>query len=670
MATETVVHSDANSGGKASPFVSRVAAPQPFTLVLFGATGDLAGRKLLPALSGLLQNGYLPEEFAIVGIGRRDKTDQSFRDDVRNDLAKFRKSASAADATNFLGHVFYQRTDFTTPEGMNGLVQRLRDLERERHLPGNRLFYLATDPEFFCPIVEGLAGGGLIRREQDRPWARVVIEKPFGRDLASAVALDRDLLRFLRPDQIYRIDHYLGKDTVQNLLAFRFGNAIFEPLFNRQHVDHVQITVAETVGMEGRRGAFYDHAGALRDVVQNHMLQLLALVAMDPPATLKSADISDAKLKVLRNLAPLRGAEVSRQVVRGQYGAGTVDGQPVRAYRDEEAVDRASNTETFVAVRAAVESWRWAGVPFFLRTGKRLPRRVTEIAVQFRLPPLQLFRTVECVGDFCDLREAQPGVLVFRIQPNEGISLSFSAKRPGMQVDLHPVRFEFNYGDSFHTELPEAYERLLLDSLRGDATLFMRSDELEAAWEFVTPILDAWQRHGSAADCELRCWYVGPGGGGPADRRSHGRLAAAVTLRGKNDGSRCHFHPATINPSATPSPGVWRKTASARPTGSAGGRISPSGSGAPSARTTRPTATAGTTFPTTTPAAGPTAGARTACSGISDRECRLCFALALWNGRDPILKERLFGLTSPEGNHGEDVRSATSISTPRRRTPT
>jgi glucose-6-phosphate 1-dehydrogenase len=257
-------------------------------------------------------------------------------------------------------------------------------------------------------------------------------------------------------------------------------------------VDHVQITVAETVGMEGRRGAFYDHAGALRDVVQNHMLQLLALVAMDAPATLKSGDTSDAKLKVLRNLVPLQGGEVARSVVRGQYTAGKIGDKQVRGYREEDAVDPASNTETFVAVNASVESWRWAGVPFFLRTGKRLPRRVTEIAVQFKLPPLQLFRTVECAGDFCDLREAAPSVLVFRIQPDEGISLSFSAKRPGMQLDLHPVHFDFNYGNSFHAELPEAYERLILDALRGDATLFMRSDELEAAWEFVTPILESW----------------------------------------------------------------------------------------------------------------------------------------------------------------------------------
>jgi glucose-6-phosphate 1-dehydrogenase len=513
MKAATFIHP--NAGENASPFISKLKPPEPFTLVLFGATGDLAGRKLLPALAGLLKNGHLPPDFVVVGIGRRDKTDESFRADIKKEFAEFRIPDSAEDVANFLTHVYYQRTDFTTAEGMKELAGRLQDLEREKHLPGNRLYYLATDPEFFLPIAEGLRTAGLIRREVVSPWSRVVIEKPFGHDLASAVALDRDLLRFLRPDQIYRIDHYLGKETVQNLLAFRFGNAIFEPLFNRAHVDHVQITVAETVGMEGRRGAFYDHAGALRDVVQNHLLQLLALVAMDPPATLKSGDLSDAKLKVLRNLAPLRGEDVARKVVRAHYGSGKIKDQPVRGYREEEAVDRASNTETFVALRAQVESWRWAGVPFFLRTGKRMPRRVTEIAVQFKLPPMQLFRTVECDGDFCDLREAKPNVLAFRIQPDEGISLSFSAKRPGMQLDLYPVEFDFNYDHSFHAELPEAYERLLLDALRGDATLFMRSDELEAAWEFVTPILDAW---GSAKPSQIPSYPAGSWGPPEADR--------------------------------------------------------------------------------------------------------------------------------------------------------
>jgi glucose-6-phosphate 1-dehydrogenase len=494
MAEATVVHPESIPVAQSSTGHSEAQLPPPFTLVIFGATGDLAARKLFPALFGLWKGGFLPENFAMVGIGRRDKSDETFRQDVQKALARFRKDwpPSGDGKNSFLARVFYQRADFNQEAGLTGLKQRLEGLEAERQLPGNRLFYVATDPEFFGPIVERLADVELVRRDAQTPWARVVIEKPFGHDLASALELDRHILRFLRPDQVYRIDHYMGKETVQNLLAFRFGNAIFEPLFHRQYVDHVQITAAETVGVEGR-GSFYERAGALRDVVQNHLLQLLALVAMDPPATLKAGDISGAKLKVLRCLVPMTGGEVAGRVVRGQYGAGTVEGRQVPAYREEEEVARDSVTETYVALRAEVESWRWAGVPFFLRAGKHMPRRVTEIAIQFKLPPLRLFRTVECEGDVCDLTAAQPSVLAFRIQPNEGISLSFSAKRPGMQFDLQPVRFEFDYGKAFNGALPEAYERLLLDALRGDATLFMRSDEVEAAWEFVTPILEAWR---------------------------------------------------------------------------------------------------------------------------------------------------------------------------------
>ncbi len=495
MSTEIDVQPKSQPRDSKSPFVTDVQRPAPFTMVIFGATGDLAARKLLPALWALCRNKYLPSEFAIVGVGRKEKADQAFRAEVRKSLGEFAKDAAGESAglTDFLAHIFYQRSDVTTADGMQALATRVQALEKEKQLPGNRLFYLAVDPEFFGPIVEGLDASRLARADVEQPWTRVIIEKPFGHDLKSAIALDRQVLRFFRPEQVYRIDHYLGKETVQNLLAFRFGNAIFEPLFNRHHVDHVQITVAETVGMEGKRGSFYDHTGAMRDVVQNHMLQLLALVAMDPPATLKSGDISDSKLKVLRNLVPLRGIDVLRSVVRGQYSSGTVEGQQVRAYRDEDGIAKDSTTETYLALRAEVGSWRWAGVPFYLRTGKRLPQRMTEIAVHFKLPPLFLFRTLECAGDFCDLTEAAPNVLVFRIQPNEGINLSFSAKRPGMQLDLYPVRLNFDYGSSFQQALPEAYERLILDAARGDATLFMRSAELEAAWAFVTPILDAWR---------------------------------------------------------------------------------------------------------------------------------------------------------------------------------
>lgn len=477
---------------EASSFISTGGRPEPFTLVILGVTGDLAARKILPSLYGLWQRGHLPPKFAIVGVGRRDKNDQAFRADVRDAVLHFGHQNPADDCWNELAdHLFYCRADFQA--SLQELADDIRQIEKRQGLPGNRLCYLSVDPDYFAPLVEKLAAVGLIERNGGTPWSRVVIEKPFGHDLSSARELDRHLARFLSGDQLYRIDHYLGKDTVQNLLAFRFGNAIFEPLFNRQYVEHVQITVAEAVGVE-ERAAFYDHVGALRDVGQNHLLQLLALIAMEPPATLKARDLSDAKVKVLRNLAPITGANVSRRVVRGQYGPGTSDGKPVPSYRQEPKVPPDSKTDTYVAMRAEIDSWRWAGVPFLLRTGKRLAQRVTEIAVQFKLPPLRLFRTVECEGDFCDLTDAQPSVLAFRIQPDEGVSLSFATKRPGMSLDLQMMRMEFAYQRSFDRPLPEAYERLILDALRGDPTLFVRSGELDAAWEFVTPILEAWSQ--------------------------------------------------------------------------------------------------------------------------------------------------------------------------------
>ncbi len=467
----------------ASPFISGMKLPGPFTLVLFGATGDLAGRKLFPSLAGLFAGGFLRGEFTILGIGRKPKSDDAFRKEVAESLAKFRPDGAGSDA--FLAHIAYQAADAGEPETFPPLAERLDKLGRDRE----RIFYVATDPQFFEPIVAGLASAKLFEDGK----ARVVIEKPFGHDLPSALALDRELALFLKPEQLYRIDHYLGKDTVQNLLAFRFGNAIFEPLFHRQHVDHVQITVAETVGMEGKRGSFYDRAGAMRDVMQNHMLQLLALTAMEPPATLSARDVNNAKLQTLRNIVPIDGKTIARRAVRAQYAAGPIDGQTVHGYREEEGVAPNSRTETFVALHAEIENWRWAGVPFLVRTGKRLGHRVTEIAVTFKLPPLRLFRTLECVGDFCDLTDSQPNVLSFQIQPKEGIAISFSAKRPGMSLDLNRVCLTFDYRSAFHQALPEAYERLLLDALRGDSSLFMCSDELEASWRFVTPILNAWQ---------------------------------------------------------------------------------------------------------------------------------------------------------------------------------
>ena len=485
-----------------------VKVAEPFALIIFGATGALTHSKLLPALFSLWHGNFFAAPFVIVGVGRRDKNDHQFRDELR-DAAEAHGLMHAGDREawdHFVGNVWYHRADFTVAEGYGNLAERLQTLEKERGLSGNRLFYLATDPDHFPLIVEQLAAADLARRQPDQPWTRVVIEKPFGKDLASARILDEHVLRFLREEQVFRIDHYLGKETVQNLLSFRFGNAIFDPLFNSRYVDHVQITMAESGGMEGRRGAYYDSSGALRDVVQNHLLQLLALVAMEPPASLGAKDVHDEKVKVLRNLVPRNGQEVDRWTVRGQYGSGLVDGQPCRAYREEEAVAGNSSTETFVALRLGVDTWRWAGVPFLLRTGKRLARRGTEVAIEFKQPPLRLFTAVTQNGNLCDrtcncgadcrcgIAQAEPSVLAFRIQPDEGISLSFSAKQPGMQLALQPVHMDFLYGQSFKQALPEAYERLLLDALRGDATLFMRSDEVTTAWEFVTPILEAWEQ--------------------------------------------------------------------------------------------------------------------------------------------------------------------------------
>ncbi len=499
------------------------AAPllQPAVVVIFGATGDLTARKLMPALFGLHQGQYMPPELVIVGVGRRAKTDDQFRADVGQALAKFRSDAAAQPdvVQRFLNRIVYHCGDFSKPQGLAELRTHVEALEKEHNLPGNRLFYLATDPEFFAPIVDALSQAGLTSEANGESWRRVVIEKPFGHDLTSARALNVNVLKRLREHQIYRIDHYLGKETVQNLLAFRFGNAIFEPIMNRQFVDHVQITAAETVGMEGRRGAFYDHAGALRDVIQNHLLQILALVAMEPPATMMSRDISDAKLKVLRQLPAWSDYQIERRVVRAQYQAGKVDGKPALGYLQEEGVAPDSTTETFVAIRTNVESWRWSGVPFLLRAGKQLARRVTEVAIHFRQPPLRMFRTVECEGDVCDLAAARPNVLCFRIQPDEGIHLVFSTKRPGMNVDLQAMQMDFFYDRSFSKSIPEAYERLLLDALRGDRTLFMNADEVEAAWEFATPILTAWKEAGKTG---LTTYAPGSWGPKEADRLTDG----------------------------------------------------------------------------------------------------------------------------------------------------
>jgi glucose-6-phosphate 1-dehydrogenase len=474
------------------------AAKEPLVMVLFGATGDLSGRKILPALFALWQGKYFPEKIAVVGVAIEKYSDDQFRDLARKAVNEHGRLKPASDDEwkKFASLLSYQSVDFADTASYKALGNRIAGIESKQHLPGNRLFYLAISPSFFASVIDQLSAQGLVHRyNPGTPWYRVVIEKPFGRDLTSARALDADIHRFLQEDQIYRIDHYLGKETVLNIMAFRFANAIFEPLLNSEFVDHVQITVAETVGMEGHRGSYYDTAGALRDVMQNHVLQLLAYAAMDAPGGLKATNVRNEKLRVLRNLVPICTKNIDQLAVRGQYSAGTVDGEKVAGYREEFGIAKDSSTETYVALRTQVDLWRWAGVPFLLRTGKRLPKRATEIAIRFKDRQLRHTPTMEVEMDGVGtIATDEPNVLVFRIQPDEGISLSFVTKQPGMGFSLQPVRMEFDYEQSFHCGLPEAYERLLLDALKGIPLLFMRSDEVDAQWEFITPIIEAWQK--------------------------------------------------------------------------------------------------------------------------------------------------------------------------------
>ncbi|MEA2650362.1 MAG: glucose-6-phosphate 1-dehydrogenase [Chloroflexota bacterium] len=466
---------------------------EPCTMVICGATGDLTERKLAPALYNCLLGGFLPPEFTVVGFARRELTDDEFRHHLLEGINKHSRNRPAKPAIweSFARGIEYHPGNFDDPAAYAELAKRLDRIDRDRGTAGNRLFYLAVPPALYPVIVHhleqaGLAAPGDRRRSgSKRGWTRVIVEKPFGSDLESARQLNRELADVFNEDQVYRIDHYLGKETVQNLAVFRFGNGLFEPIWNRRYIDSVQITVAETVGVEGR-GEFYDATGALRDIVQGHALQLMAMFAMDPPVEFHAEDLRDEKLKVLRAVKPMSPAEVATNTVRGQYVSGWVEGQKVISYRDEPEVAPDSQTETFVALKLGIDSWRWAGVPFYLRSGKALPSRVTEIAVQFKQAPLALFARA-------GVPQIEANVLAIRVQPDEGILLRFGAKVPGQGLQIRNVNMDFRYGSSFAVDSPDAYETLLLDAMVGDASLFTRDDEVERAWEILDPILDAWQ---------------------------------------------------------------------------------------------------------------------------------------------------------------------------------
>jgi glucose-6-phosphate 1-dehydrogenase len=486
--------------------LSTRAVPQPCSIVIFGATGDLTHRKLIPALYNLAADGELPPAVAIIGFARRSKSDDDFRKEMEEAVRKFSRQAVRDEIwKTFSQSLFYHQSEFGDEAGYKSLGERLEKTDNERGTRGNRLFYFAAGPDQFETILKNLKADGL-NRAKEGSWARVIIEKPFGTDLASARELNRIVNDAFDESQTYRIDHFLGKETAQNILVLRFANAIFEPLWNTRYIDHLEITAAETLGVEARAG-YYDKAGALRDMVQNHLLQLLCLVAMEAPTDLRADSIRDEKVKVVRALRRIVGPEVAKSVVRAQYTEGAIGGQPVPGYRQEKGVDPKSMTETYVALRINIDNWRWADVPVYMRVGKRLPKSATEISVHFKKAPAVLFNK--------ETVKIDQNVLVIRIQPDEGISLRMLAKIPGTSLRIEPVKMDFHYGTSFGKASPEAYERLLLDAMSGDATLFARRDEVEEAWTFIDPIEGAWHAKNDAP--ELYFYPAGSWGPEAAD---------------------------------------------------------------------------------------------------------------------------------------------------------
>jgi glucose-6-phosphate 1-dehydrogenase len=458
----------------------------PCAIVIFGASGDLSKRKLLPSLYRLFYERRISQNFAVVGNSRTPLSDEKFRDTMKESVAKFLEDAPFDETVwnSFAQCLFYVPGDLNDPAAYEAIKAKLEEVEQSHQTAGNVVFYLSTQPSHYAEVVEQL---GVHSLAEGNGWRRVIIEKPFGHDLESARKLNEEIHHVLDESSVYRIDHYLGKETVQNILAFRFGNGIFEPLWNRRYIDHVQITAAESIGVEGR-GAYYQEAGALRDMIQNHLSQVMATVTMEPPIVFDADNVRDERAKLLRAVRIMKDEDVPKYSVAGQYGPAKVGGQDIPGFRQEPGVEPESQTDTYAGVTYFIDNWRWAGVPFYIRSGKRLPKRVTDIAIQFNAPPLPLFKQQTKTG----LLPPRPNLLILRIQPEEGISLRFLSKSPGSGMRVRPVSMDFNYGSSFGERSPTAYETLLVDAMVGDATLYTRQDMVEASWQIVQPILNVW----------------------------------------------------------------------------------------------------------------------------------------------------------------------------------
>jgi glucose-6-phosphate 1-dehydrogenase len=505
---------DATVTEEPAAFTVRLPAPPPATLVIFGATGDLTKRKLVPALYALAVDGLLPERFTVIGAARSELTDDQFRAAMRDAVTRFARLRLDEEVWSRFAEGLRYASFSDRDGGLDGVKRALEIADRERGTAGNRIYYFAIPPSGFAQLAERLRHEGMSREEEGGGFHRMVVEKPFGRDFATARELNSALHSAFEEPQIFRIDHYLGKETVQNILVVRFANGIFEPIWNRRYIDHVQITVAETLGVEGR-GSYYEETGALRDIIQNHVMQLAAIIGMEPPSNFEAETVRDEKVKLLRAIRPIHPDDALLHTIRGQYAGGSVDGAPVPGYRNEPGVDPGSLRETFVAMKLDIDNWRWAGTPFYLRTGKHLPSRATEIAIQFRRVPHSPFAGHRAMpGGMPPPDGIAPNQLLLRIQPDEGITLRFGAKVPGQAMRIESVNMDFFYGSSFQRASPDAYERLLLDCMLGDATLFAREDEVEEAWRVCTAILDGWRAH---PPDRIHCPNYEAGTWGPAE---------------------------------------------------------------------------------------------------------------------------------------------------------